>query len=176
MEKEAQSQVHEYLFFYGHSKKDKYGFLSNFALFSFTDKEGTTYHSVEQYMHYKKAVLFEDTEIAEQIMSANTPYKTKMLGRKVKNFNYEIWSSYKIKIVKKGIQLKFNQNTDINKKLLETFPKIMVEAAPKDSIWGIGMSVEVANDNVDKWGKNLLGKILTHVRNKLVKEAAEVST
>jgi predicted NAD-dependent protein-ADP-ribosyltransferase YbiA (DUF1768 family) len=39
----------------------------------------------------------------------------------------------------------------------------IVEASPEDRIWGIGFYAENAISNFDKWGENLLGKILTEL-------------
>ena len=66
----------------------------------------------------------------------------------------------------------FSQNPDLQSNLFETYPKTLVEASPVDHIWGIGLS---AYDNEartkETWkGLNLLGKILTEVRDELLKE------
>jgi ribA/ribD-fused uncharacterized protein len=156
-----------YLFFYG--KAGENGFLSNFYRTNFSS-EGLEFHSVEQYMHYKKAKLFKDEEIAEQIMLEKTPLATKRLGRKVKNFDPSIWNENKKNIVKYGVLLKFKQNKEISEKLLNTQSLILVEAAGgrnADRIWGIGYTAKLALENKDNWGENLLGKILMEVRNEV---------
>jgi len=38
-----------------------------------------------------KAKLFNDTEILEKILNSETPNLAKSLGRKIRNFNPEIW-------------------------------------------------------------------------------------
>lgn len=63
----------------------------------------------------------------------------------------------------------FSQNEELKQQLLLTYPKTLVEASPYDRIWGIGLS---ENDpkawNKLTWrGKNLLGEILTTVRERL---------
>lgn len=49
----------------------------------------------------------------------------------------------------------------------------MVEASPKDRIWGIGLAVEDPRSrNPSQWlGLNLLGKVLMRVRDKIRAEA-----
>jgi ribA/ribD-fused uncharacterized protein len=154
----------EHLFFYGHTGIN--GYLSNFAKYPI--KEGSlNFHCVEQYMHYHKAVLFNDNEIANLIMISPSPFTIKKLGRLVKNYNQTIWDQNKKNIVKNGIKLKFIQNQMILDKLLLTNPKILIEAAVNDRIWGIGYSEHNALNNKTKWGSNLLGLILMEIREEL---------
>ncbi len=159
------SDGNKYLFFY--SRKDPMlSFLSNFYLTTFKDDRGLIFTSVEQYMHFEKAVLFKDKDIAKKILNSTTPLDAKRLGRKVQNFDDKIWSINKQQIVKKGLLYKFQQE-DLKEKLLKTEDSIIVEAAPRDRIWGIGMSQTNALKNKDKWGQNLLGKLLMQVRSEL---------
>ncbi|KAL8823069.1 MAG: hypothetical protein Q9191_006206, partial [Dirinaria sp. TL-2023a] len=46
-----------------------------------------TFNTTEQYMMYRKAVLFSDFKIAGQIMREPEPNKQRALGRKVKGFD-----------------------------------------------------------------------------------------
>ena len=69
-------------------------------------------------------------------------------------------------IIINGNILKFSQNKELKKFLLETGDKILVEASPTDKIWGIGMdqkNPDIYNPNNWK-GLNLLGFSLMHVR------------
>ena len=54
---------------------------------------GMIFNCAEQWMMYNKAILFDDFEIADKIMSTNSPRTQKALGREVQNFNSEIWNS-----------------------------------------------------------------------------------
>ena len=123
--------------------------------------------STEQYMMYQKAKLFKDKEISDKILNTSNPKSIKMYGRKVKNFNERIWVIHRKNIVYNGNLLKFQQNKNLKKKLLETKDKTLVEASPYDVIWGIGMSINNKNHlDETKWrGLNLLGKCLMRVRN-----------
>lgn len=125
------------------------------------------YNCAEQYMMVKKAELFGDKEVLEDLLVTDKPAKLKELGRKVKGFDPTIWDKHKFNIVLRGNRLKFEQNAELMKKLLETGNKTIVEAAHYDKIWGNGLSAE---DSLkipeDKWpGENLLGKALMIVRN-----------
>ena len=48
--------------------------------------------------------------------------------------------------------------------------KTLVEASPYDNIWGIGISVKDAFEGKEWQGNNLLGKLLTKLRDEKLKE------
>ncbi|KAI1346782.1 hypothetical protein F5Y01DRAFT_263019 [Xylaria sp. FL0043] len=54
--------------------------------------------------------------------------------------------------------------------LLATGARELVEASPRDRIWGVGFGAKNAVNNRHKWGKNLLGKCLMEVREQFRKE------
>lgn len=150
-----------YEFFYG-------GIYSQFFPCIFLE-DGIQYTCAEQYMMAKKALLFNDMDSYNEILSLANPYKIKALGRRVKNFDQKIWDEYKEDIVFKGNLLKFSQNQELCKELLATENKEIVEASPTDIIWGIGLA-ETDPDIYDKskWkGTNLLGKAIMKVRDVL---------
>lgn len=128
-------------------------------------ENGITYSSAEQYMMYQKALLFEDKEIAEEIMKTDDVKVIKNLGRKVKGFDDEVWNQNKEAIIVNGNYLKFSQNKDLLKKILEHKDKEFVEGSPVDCVYGIGLhwNDELALDKKNWKGENLLGKALTKV-------------
>lgn len=156
----------EYVFFFGETKTN--GFLSNFYFSSFIEDE-QVFICNEQYMMYRKAKLFDDKINMKRILKCSTPLEAKRYGRKVKNFDDKIWFENRIQIVTDGLRLKFTQNLDLKKKLLDTNDKILVEASPYDKIWGIGLNVREAmvTEQKDWPGQNLLGKCLMQVREEL---------
>jgi ribA/ribD-fused uncharacterized protein len=164
-DKEQEQDVKEYEFFYSHYDI-KNGYMSNFSIHPFKI-DGKVFDTVERYMHYMKALLFKDFETADKIMNSKSQQDAKMLGREVKKFNDHDWNKNKKEIVKKGIELKFKQNFTISQQLISTGSKILVEAAGKDRIWGIGYTSTNAMENISKWGQNLLGVILVEVREDL---------
>jgi ribA/ribD-fused uncharacterized protein len=69
----------------------------------------------------------------------------------------------------KGNYAKFSQNDELSDELLATGNKILVEASPYDTIWGIGMGEKEPgiNDPANWKGLNLLGWSIMLVRKEL---------
>lgn len=150
--------------------KEKYGCFCQWYNSNFSDSE-RTYSCAEQYMMYKKAMLFNDPDTAQKIMDAKYPGDMQKLGRQIANYDQETWNKYKYGIVYTGNILKFTQNKDIQNILLNTFDNILCEASPYDKIWGIGMEAsDVRVQNPKQWysdAQNLLGFALMEVRDKI---------
>lgn len=88
---------------------------------------------------YKKAILFDDQDIADKIVLEPEPKKQKALGRKVKGFDDKTWNAERETIVEEGNWWKFTRpKGDLRKMLLETGDRLLVEASPYDRIWGVG--------------------------------------
>jgi hypothetical protein len=123
----------------------------------------------EQYMMAYKAMVFEDDETRDLILKSSDPREMKLLGRRVKGFDEEIWRSVRHSVVLNGNYRKFSQNKDMRGVLLNTGDKILVEASPTDTIWGIGYSDSNPNAAIpENWrGENLLGFALMEVRDEL---------
>ena len=121
-------------------------------------------------MMHQKALLFEDYEIASQIMNTTNPKKQKALGRKVEGFIKRKWDVVAKGVVYDGNYAKFSQNKDLEKELFDTIRTTLVEASPYDKIWGIGLGADDQRaKNRDTWnGTNWLGEVLTNVRNDLL--------
>jgi ribA/ribD-fused uncharacterized protein len=131
---------------------------------------GKVFNCAEQYMMYGKAILFGDAEIAAEILEAVAPKQHKALGRKVRNFSDAVWKANREAIVTDGSRAKFMQNPELRQALLDTAGTELVEASPFDRIWGIGLAAtdKRAEDPAQWRGQNLLGKILTRVRDELL--------
>ena len=146
------------------------GVCSNWYTSSFIINN-TAFSCVEQYMMYRKAMLFKDAEVASKILLTNNPKEIKALGRKVKNFNEETWKEHRMDIVCDGVLQKFKQNSKLNKWMKDLYKQygdnlLFVEASPYDRIWGIGREVDDTTKNwttYDFRGQNLLGEALTWV-------------
>lgn len=132
--------------------------------------EGINYSTAEHYMMAEKARLFKDESVLNRILKARSPGEAKKLGRLVNGFNEEKWLDHRFDIVCRANQAKFSQDQKLKQFLLHTGKKVLVEASPKDKIWGIGMSAthdHIYNPRLWK-GLNLLGYALMFVREQLV--------
>ena len=166
----------DFIFFWGHTSKGDgvtKACLSQWYPCSFTI-DGQTYNCAEQYMMAEKARVFGDDPIRQQILSETDQMTIKKLGRKVTGFDGAVWEAERYDVVFRGNMAKFTQNPQLKEFLMGTGDKILVEASPKDTIWGIGLD-EFHPDacNPEKWhGKNLLGFTLMDVRQRLHEEQA----
>ena len=131
--------------------------------------EGVTFNCAEQFMMHGKAMLFGDTATAQEVLAAGHPKQHKALGRNVKPFVDATWKAKREDIVMAGNRAKFSQNAELLAVLLATKGTELVEASPYDRIWGIGLGASDprANDPKQWRGQNLLGKILTALREEL---------
>ena len=135
-------------------------------------EDGITYPNAEKYMMVMKAKTFGDESILKQMLDTDNAREVKALGRKVKGFNDNHWDLVKEEIVTQANYLKFTQNPNLMKKLVEYKDLILVEASPADKIWGIGL--HFTDDKVldeSQWkGKNLLGKCIMNARELILKK------
>ena len=97
-----------FIFFNSH-KPNKNGEIdkncfSQFWKYEFVENK-IEYSSTEQYMMAKKAELFGDHDIWQEILNTDSPYEIKKLGRKVRNFNDNTWKKAVIKSLSMGIIL-----------------------------------------------------------------------
>lgn len=134
--------------------------------------DGLQYNCAEQYMMAKKAMLFGDMEAYSKIMTTTDPSVQKAAGRKVKNFNKEVWEDKCRGYVYDANYAKFTQNPHMLEELISYGDREIVEASPEDKIWGIGLheSDERVHDK-SKWqGTNWLGEAIMKVRETLKEE------
>lgn len=156
---------------------DKYAFFytewpSNFFRAPFTYK-GQNFFCSEQAFMWEKAIKFDDQATAKKILAASTPMEAKNLGREVKNYVDSEWDKVRFDVMYEVNLAKYSQNEDIKRRLLDKKfdGKTFVEASPYDGIWGIKLGMGDARLHDDKnWnGQNLLGKVITKVRETLLK-------
>lgn len=140
-----------------YSTQDEYGFLSNFAAYPFTLK-GVTWKTSE---HYFQAMKFANPKIQREIRICSSPMAAAHAGRDKKKPLRKDWEKVKDSIMYDAVWAKFSQNPDIAERLLATGDQKLVEHTANDSYWG---------DGGDGSGRNMLGKILEKVRDRLSEE------
>jgi ribA/ribD-fused uncharacterized protein len=161
-----------YLPFYGHAPEHDgsvgTGCLSQWWPAPFT-VDGNTFTTAEHYMMWRKATLFDDPETAEKVLTADTPKEAKALGRQARNFDQAVWEATRYEIVVAAGRHKFGQHDDLRTYLHGTGDRILVEASPRDRVWGIGLGKNnpAAHDPTRWRGLNLLGFALGEIRSSI---------
>jgi len=165
----------KFIFFWGHANK----YNEEVGKFCFSQwyespfiVESVLYTTSEHWMMAQKAKLFNDQKIFKKIISSDKPGEVKELGRQVVGFNETKWNENRFEIVKQGNIHKFTQNPKLEEYLLKTENRILVEASPVDTIWGIGLTQDSKDiNNVNAWrGLNLLGFALMEARDFILKK------
>lgn len=167
------TQTFDYLLFWGHrqSKTINKGCFSQWYPAPFT-VDGRQYPTAEHYMMVQKALLFDNTQLVDDMLSSTDPKQVKALGRKVQHFDETLWRQHRFEIVVQGNLAKFSQHPALGDFLRKTADKVLVEASPVDKIWGIGLKEADprAQDPTQWQGLNLLGFALMKVRHILYSE------
>jgi len=135
-------------------------------------------HFAEKAIMATKAAMMGDREIFEEISRALDPKSCKALGRGVRNFRQELWDEHLEEIAFEVVKQKFSAEKGLRELLLSTGDAILAEAAPNDSIWGIGLSSsdERVKDPSAWLGRNVLGYALMRARDHLSGGTAAISS
>ncbi|GAB3174971.1 NADAR family protein [Myceligenerans halotolerans] len=165
----------KYLHFWGHSPEADgrlgRGCLSQWWPSPFA-VDGVTYRTAEHWMMAEKAHLFHDAEAEQAAVDAANPALAKAAGRTVQGFDDLVWERARFEIVVRGSVHKFSSTPELRTYLVSTGERVLMEASPRDRIWGIGMGAR--NENAERpnsWrGHNLLGFALMRARARLRRE------
>lgn len=169
IERTAAGDVFDFLFFWGHTPKTDgvvdASCLSQWFPCAFT-LDGVRYATAEHFMMAEKARLFRDEHALAKVLDAPTPAAAKAAGREVKGYDDDAWGRTRGSAVVRGNVAKFGQSPVLGAFLQSTAPRVLVEAAPRDAIWGIGMGAAnpKARSPASWRGKNLLGFALMEAR------------
>ena len=139
---------------YFYRTNGEFGEFSNFAPFPIMLK-GIIWPTTE---HYFQAQKFAGTRHEEAVRIAASPMAAAKMGRDRARPLRPDWESVKDDLMRQAVLAKFQQHPDLLKLLLSTGDADIVEHTSSDAYWG---------DGGDGSGKNMLGKILVEVRQKL---------
>ncbi|RMY57388.1 hypothetical protein D0865_03148 [Hortaea werneckii] len=168
--------------------------FSNFHLASFY-VGSTYYHSAEHFYQDQKAIMIEKDDgrrasvhhqssgsrgpvLPQDLNAANlrlflhsvSAATTHAAATRVFAMNADLeaaWEKEKPLALLKAVRHKFFKCPEERKYLLGTGARELVEASPSDKKCGVGFSPENAEEKRAKWGKNMLGMALMHVRHEI---------
>lgn len=172
---EAAGHRLKFLLFWGHTppKSGEVGphLLSQWFEHPF-EVDGVRYATAEHFMMAEKARLFGDDDALAAILAAASPGEAKALGRKVRGFDDDTWNAQRSDIVTRASVGKFGSSDEVRSYLVGTGTRVLVEASPRDRIWGIGMGKNNPEaERPSAWrGLNLLGFALMRARAELQKK------
>jgi len=126
--------------------------FSNFSSFQ-VDIWSKTWMTSEHAYQAQKFITRED--IQEKIQCARSAHDAKVIAREHAFEVHGGWEKEKIVVMMDICQAKLEQHPFIQKRLLETGDREIIEDSSKDSFWGWGP---------DKKGENNLGKIWMTLR------------
>ena len=134
-----------------HFYENEYYMLSNFSAFSIRYK-GRDWPTSE---HAYQAMKFLKDTVQENIRKAPSPYHAKLIAKQYSESKRTDWQEIKLGVMEEILKVKLEQYPYIQKKLIESEEKMLVENSPIDSFWGSGP---------DNLGTNHLGKIWMSLR------------
>ncbi|MGW6456111.1 NADAR family protein [Streptomyces sp. NPDC055078] len=162
----------KYLYFWGHAPRAD-GRIGASCLSQWWpspfEVDGVRYATAEHWMMAAKARLFGDAEAERLALDAGSPAEAKRAGRLVRGFDDTIWKRERFAVVRSGSVHKFGQHPELGEFLSRTGDRVLVEASPRDRVWGIGLTAddERARDPTRWRGLNLLGFALMAARDEL---------
>lgn len=154
----------EFIFYFGSDSVFSHWYKCNFVI------DGRKYCCVEQYIMYRKAILFNDLEIANKILRSSDPQRHRYLGKQVAGFIKSVWQNECKRYAYEANHAKFTQDDKLMKALVKTKRKSLAEASPYDRNWGIALSISnPKNQDRRNWrGKNWCGEVLELVRKNIL--------
>lgn len=147
--------------------------ISSIESFSGTNRWLSNFWPCEVYLDELKfrsveagyvAAKTTDIDVRKYVQSLDSSGKCKAFG-KTMTIRSD-WKKVKLSVMENLLRQKFSQGTELAEKLLETYPKELIECNTwNDTFWGVCNNV----------GKNHLGKLLMKIRRELrVKGAKNV--
>ena len=139
-------------FYKTYKNSNIFGF-SNFSQHKINIKGIGIFANAEAALHAYKNI--EDKEFVNSLINTKSGLIARYLGKQIIPTTF--WEENKIKIMEDILKLKIEQNPIVKQNLLNTGLRPLVEHIKYDLFWG---------DNGHGIGENILGKLLTKLRNK----------
>ena len=143
-------------------------YLSNWYPSPF-EIDGVRFVSMEQYIMYKKSIVFGDAKTASAILATDKPAAHKKLGRRASGYVNAVWGGIRQLVALRGLLAKFGQNAELKEKLFATGDAWLVESSRFDVVWACGCGLNDSKRlDVAQWrGTNILGFALMEARDVL---------
>ena len=135
---------------------------------------GVTLPTSQHHIVLRKALLFGDHEAEQKVKATPHATEAKKIGLRVRSVDKELWERKCVRIMQEIVYDKFSRNEDLRSYLVKVRGDLF-EAKSKDSFWGIGITQRQAVKGVPPNGANQMGKILAHVRSRLLLEQSLVN-
>jgi N-glycosidase YbiA len=142
---------------YFYKADQPYGCFSNFSLHPIY-LAATHWPTLEHYYQSRKFVGTEFAYLIPKIQAAITPEDAAAIGRQSLYLPHSQWDNQKCGVMYGAVRQKFLTHLDLQKVLLGTGDREIVEDSPVDYFWGCG---------ADRSGTNHLGLILMRIRAEL---------
>lgn len=146
----------------------KHSFLSNHFRSTFV-VEDMEFHSVEQYLAYRRATLSKKKQFIKRASKATNPAEAKYILNCLSNNNSKKWNNMRGDVLLTALRAKFGQHAPLATYLKDT-KDLQLGEASTNPVWGIGMTLDNKDIlNTSKWNQNgnLLGRSLMKVRAEL---------
>ncbi|MCY4057814.1 MAG: NADAR family protein [Gammaproteobacteria bacterium] len=143
------------------SRADPANPLASYSKHAFS-LDGSDWPSVE---HYYQAMKFDDRALREQIRIAPHPAKAARIARRQRHRVRNGWDDVKEVYMTRATYTKCRTHTTVADALAATGESTIIETSQYDYYWGCGR---------DTRGRNVYGRVLTNVRQRLREEAARL--
>ena len=130
---------------------------------------GRRYESAEHAYQAEKAIAARAFDKLNDILSAPTAARAKEIGRDIPDT--PLWQRIKVDRMRNILNAKFRQNKILGGFLCSLRGTGFIEANQTNFFWGAGVSLQSNEIRTGRWnGRNELGKLLTELRDDLLRE------
>lgn len=103
--------------------------------------EGKEFSCIEQYLAFTKAKMAQQPNLAKRAMEQKDPAEHKIILNILRKDVQERWTEQAPDVILPAVRAKFLQNEQLANFLVETHPLPIGEAS-RDTVWGIGLTLE----------------------------------